>query len=184
MVVREGAEGGDPRGGVGKEGVDFPTWARAGAGERGRGGRGKVGRRWRIGRCRGGSWHGAVEGHEDPIQLVGVRGEGIDLGGGGSRRLRSARSLRFLALDNTGRGRMSVGAVVETSSRGSYLRLRERRRSLVGKGAAGVEVAATAAGGAAAGRFNFSVGAGFADSTAPIEICPLLLLMTKVGGAV
>ncbi len=83
MVVREGAEGGDPRGGVGKEGVDFPTWARAGAGERGRGGRGKVGRRWRIGRCRGGSWHGAVEGHEDPIQLVGVRGEGIDFGGGG-----------------------------------------------------------------------------------------------------
>jgi hypothetical protein len=68
-----------------------------------------------------------------------------------SRRLRSARSFRFLAFDNTGRGRMSVGAVVDTSSRGSYLRFREPRRSLTGKDAAGVGGAAAAAGGAAAG---------------------------------
>jgi hypothetical protein len=55
---------------------------------------------------------------------------------------------------------------------------------VTGKDAAGVGVAAAAAGGAAVGKFNFSIGAELADSTAPIDICPPLLLMTKVGGAV
>jgi hypothetical protein len=32
------------------------------------------------------------------------------------------------------------------------------------------------------GGFNLSSGAGFVESTAPMDMCPPLLLMTKVGG--
>ncbi len=102
-----------------------------------------------------------------------------------SLRWRDARSLRFLEMENeAGGGRVPECAVVDTSSRGSNFRLMERRRSFVGRDAAVVGVGAVATSGAVTGRFGMLGVVRFVESTAPMDIWPPLLWMTKVEGAV
>jgi hypothetical protein len=80
MIVLKGAKGGGRRrsssGGVGEEAVNFPGWAiGAEVPSEGDGGR-LVGRRWlaaRGGCQRGGRLCGAIDGRDEPIELVGVR---------------------------------------------------------------------------------------------------------------